>query len=263
MATSDREKSKELELKQLREELSEKITEQLPNVGAIRELPLRNEKFEEKEITNTDDAKRVLEALLFTASKPMTTPELKRVVKGYGAVKIEELIRELASEYERDARSFRIHEVAGGFEISTEPKYAPWILKLELQKKARQATQSALETLAILAYKQPMARAEIEDLRGVDVSGVISTLLERNLIKVTGRKEVPGRPFLYGTTDKFLEHFGLKSLAELPDILEIKTLIENSIRKEDLLQKNKMVEAVPEQPQSEEAKSEVNTEGPR
>ncbi len=238
-------KTKEIELKQLREEIEEKLIEQLPS-ELREEKQFKNQKFEEREITNPEEAKRVVEAILFTASKPMTAAELKRVLKGCGAPKIEEFVRELQSEYEREGRSFRIHGVAGGFEISTEPKYAPWILKLELQKKAKQATQSALETLAILAYKQPMARAEIEDLRGVDVSGVMSTLLERNLIKMVGRKEVPGRPFLYGTTDKFLEHFGLKSLAELPDISEIKKLIENSIRKEDLLQQNKMIDVMPD-----------------
>jgi segregation and condensation protein B len=92
-----------------------------------------------------------------------------------------------------------------------------------------------LETLAILAYKQPVSRAEIEELRGVDVSGVLSTLLERGFIKIVGKKEVPGRPFLYGTTEKFLEHFGLKSLTDLPSIGEIRTLVERAVRKEELL----------------------------
>lgn len=246
MADNIKIKQKEAELKRLRTELEEKILEQLPDGGSEQAVSLRNQKFLETEVTNPEEAKRIIEALLFTASKPMTVAEIKRVLKEFGNAKIEELIQELRSEYEREGKSFRVNEVAGGFEISTEPKYAPWIFKLELQKKAKQATQSALETLAILAYKQPLTRAEIEDLRGVDVSGVISTLLDRNLVKVVGRKEVPGRPFIYGTTDKFLEHFGLKSLSELPDISEIKSLIENSIKKEDLLQRDKIIEVTEE-----------------
>ena len=98
-----------------------------------------------------------------------------------------------------------------------------------------------METLAILAYKQPITRAEIEDLRGVDVSGVLSTLADRGLIKIVGKKEVPGRPFLYGTTEKFLEHFGLKSIQNLPDISEIRSLIENSVKKEELLRTEKII----------------------
>ena len=92
-----------------------------------------------------------------------------------------------------------------------------------------------------MAYKQPITRAEIEDLRGVDVSGVLATLLERNLIKIVGKKEVPGRPFLYGTADKFLEHFGLKSIADLPDISEIRSLIEHSVKREELLRTEKII----------------------
>lgn len=105
----------------------------------------------------------------------------------------------------------------------------------------KQATQSALETLAILAYKQPITRAEIEELRGVDVSGVLNTLVERSLIKIVGRKEVPGRPFLYGTTEKFLEHFGLKSLQDLPSIEEVRTIVEKSVKKEELLGRPQIV----------------------
>jgi len=251
-----KEKAKEAQMKQLRQELEEKILEQLPQemegAGAYR-----NQKFEDREIRSDEEAKRVIEAVLFTASKPVTVSELRKIVKGYGAAKIEQILGELKAEYERDGRSFRVGEIAGGYEIATEVKYAPWIFKLELQKRAKQATQSALETLAILAYKQPMTKAEVDDLRGVDSSGVLSTLLERNLLKVVGRKEVPGRPFLYGTTEKFLEHFGLKSIQELPDISEIKTLVEGSIRKEDLLQQEKIVTvgAPPQNPSPPEPES--------
>lgn len=221
-------------MKKLRQELEEKLEEQLVQ-EALTPIQAGSAKFVEPLELTEEEAKKVVEAILFSSNRTMTAAELKRVLKGYTASQIQKFIESLKGEYEAQGRAFHINEVAGGYEISTLPQYAPWIVKLELQKKAKQATQSALETLAILAYKQPITRAEIEDLRGVDVSGVVSTLMERNLIKIVGRKEVPGRPYMYGTTDKFLEHFGLKSLNDLPNISEIKTLVENSVRREDLL----------------------------
>lgn len=234
MPQTKSEKEKSRELKRLRQELEEKLEEQLEQ-EALTPVQSGAAKFVEPSELSEEEAKRVIEAILFSSNRTMTAAELKRVVKGYTASQIQKFIEALKAEYEANGRAFHINEVAGGYEISTLPQYAPWIVKLELQKKAKQATQSALETLAILAYKQPITRAEIEDLRGVDVSGVVSTLLERNLIKIVGRKEVPGRPYMYGTTDKFLEHFGLKSLNDLPNISEIKTLVENSVRRDDLL----------------------------
>ncbi len=236
-----KEKEKQTQLKALREELHQEITDQLPAELKTEQERAQKTQAEARSVRDEAEAKRVIEAILFTASKPVTSVELKRSLSHFGAAKIEHMVRELQSEYERDGRSFRIQEIAGGFECSTDPKYAPWILKLELQRKAKQATQSALETLAILAYKQPITRAEIEDLRGVDVSGVLSTLADRGLIKMVGKKEVPGRPFLYGTTEKFLEHFGLKSIQNLPDISEIRNLIENSVKKEELLRTEKII----------------------
>ena len=113
---------------------------------------------------------------------------------------------------------------------------------MELQKKQRQATQSALETLAILAYKQPITRVEIEELRGVDVSGVLNTLMEKGFVKISGKKEIPGRPFLYSTTEKFLEHFGLNLITDLPSLEEIRNVVENAVKKEELLGTSKVVE---------------------
>jgi len=241
VSEKQKEKEKEAQLKALREELSKEISDQLP--PEVREDARSGSKAEPpaRRVHDNQEAKRVIEAILFTSGKPVTVVDLKRALSGYGEAKIEKLVRELQTEYEQDARSFQVNEIAGGFECATNPKYAPWILKLELQRKSRQATQSALETLAILAYKQPITRAEIEDLRGVDVSGVLTTLLERNLVKIVGKKEVPGRPFLYGTTDKFLEHFGLKSITDLPDIAEIKSLIENSVKRDELLRTEKII----------------------
>ncbi len=254
----DKEKEQAEKLKALRRELEEKIEEQLPAGIADETMRVEVQKINEGEALEPAQAKAVIEALLFASAKPVTIQEIRRAVKALAPQQIEGVIEELKSEYESQGRSFEIHEVAGGYEIATRKRFAPWILKLELQKKAKQVTQSALETLAILAYKQPITKAEIEDLRGVDASGVMGTLVERGLIKIVGKKEVPGRPFLYGTTEKFLEHFGLKALTDLPNIDEIKTLVENSVKKDELLGTQRLVDvpaetevALPDKPPTE------------
>lgn len=235
MQTKSQEKEREQKLKELRRELEENLLSELPAEGVLPSLEVKVEKLEEALAVDETTAKQIVEALLFASSKPLRPADLKRILRGIKASQIERILEGLKTEYERENRSFRLQEIAGGYEISTEAKYAPWIMRLEMQKRARQASQSALETLAIIAYKQPVTRAEIEDLRGVDVSSVMGALLEKSLIKMVGRKEVPGRPFLYGTTEKFLEHFGLKSLAELPQVGEIRELVEKSVPREKLL----------------------------
>ena len=221
------------ETKKLRRELEGEILEKIPE-NAFEELrPLHVEQYEEIREMDFATMKRIVEALLFVAHKPLAMSEIKKVVKGYKTAEIEEALGELKAEIDARGGSFRLQEIAGGYELSTHPQFAPWIMKLELEKRKKQATKSALETLAILAYKQPVTRVEIEEIRGVNVSGVLSTLLERNLIKIIGRKEIPGRPLLYGTSDKFLEHFRLKSLEELPKIDEIKDLVTRMVNKEE------------------------------
>jgi len=229
-------------IKALRRELETQLEEQLSSELASEKPQTEVQKIEAGAVEDSEQAKRIVEALLFASSKPLTVNEIRKVLNRFSASEIQTWMGELKEIYARENRSFELVEIAGGYEIATKKEFAPWILKLELQKKARQASQSALETLAILAYKQPITRAEIEDLRGVDVSGVLTTLTERSFVKIVGKKEVPGRPFLYGTTDKFLEHFGLKSLQGLPSIEEIKSVVENSVKREELLGKTNIVE---------------------
>lgn len=237
-----KEKEQAEKMKQLRRELEEKLEEQLEMPGVMLDERTRVEvQSINEEAVDAAQAKRIIEALLFASAKPLTPQEIRRVLKSFSVKDIEGIVTELGAEYVRDGRSFEIVSIANGYEIATRKEFAPWIFKVELQKKAKQVTQSALETLAILAYKQPITRAEIEELRGVDASGVVTTLTERGFIKIVGKKEVPGRPFMYGTTEKFLEHFGLKSLEELPNIQEIKNIVENSVKKEELLGTQKMV----------------------
>lgn len=256
------EKEQAEKMKALRKELEEKLEEQLPAEMQVDE-PTRVEvqRIDENQPLPQDQAKRVIEALLFAATKPLTPAEIRKVMKFLSLKEIEGLVSEIRADFIRDNRSFEVVDVAGGYEIATKKEFAPWIFKIELQKKARQVTQSALETLSIMAYKQPITRAEIEDLRGVDAGGVLNTLMERSLVKIVGKKEVPGRPFLYGTTEKFLEHFGLKSLQELPNIEEIKVLLERSVKKEELIGKKNIVD-IPQDGTSAETPVDLMTGNP-
>jgi segregation and condensation protein B len=128
---------------------------------------------------------------------------------------------------EQEGRGVRLVEIAGGFRLVTKQEYATWIKRLDKTKSAAKLSRSALESLAIIAYKQPIVKSEIEEIRGVETSGVVRTLLERKLVRIVGRKEVPGRPIMYGTTKFFLEHFGLNDLTQLPPLREFTELGES------------------------------------
>jgi segregation and condensation protein B len=241
--TNQKEKEEAQKLKALRKELEEKIEDQLPaEMLSNDHIRVEVQQVNDEEVLDPVRAKQVIEALLFASSKPLSVAEIRKVVKALTPGQIAGVLSELRAEYVRDGRSFELLEIANGYEIATRKEFAPWLMKMELQRKIKQVTQSALETLSILAYKQPVTRAEIEELRGVDVSAVLNTLVERNFIRIVGKKEVPGRPFLYGTTEKFLEHFGLKSIQDLPSIDEIRNLVENSVKKEELLGTQNIVE---------------------
>lgn len=159
--------------------------------------------------------KKVIEALLFVSEKPLAIEDLKQALDGLEENKIKEAIEELRRDYAKGGRSFGVAELAGGYQIVTNPEFAPWISKLFRRGETRLSVPS-LETLAIIAYKQPLTRSEIERIRGVNVEGVLKTLLDKNLIKMRGRKDAPGRPITYGTTDDFLKRFGLRGLEQLP-----------------------------------------------
>ena len=166
------------------------------------------------------DSKYIIEAILFAADKPVSIEQFVIIVElDYGTV--EKLIYELQLEYDTAKRAFQIMEIANGFQICTRSEYASWIKKFYTTEVSSRISTSSLEALAIVAYKQPVTRAEIEEIRGVSSDSVIHTLLERNLISMIGRKDAPGRPLMYGTTTEFLIHFGLRDISELPSIDEI------------------------------------------
>ncbi len=165
-------------------------------------------------------AKNIIEAMLFVSDKPLFVNEIKGVLEDITPNEIKDIISELAKEYEDSQRAFRIKDIAGGFQIITDPVLAPWLKKLYKTSGVDRLRGPSLETLAIVAYKQPVSKPEIEAIRGVNVDGVLKTLTEKNLIKIVGRKETVGRPILYGTTSEFLQYFGLNSVEELPKLEE-------------------------------------------
>lgn len=166
----------------------------------------------------------ILEALLFVAEEPLPLPKLQEILADADMAETEASLRDLALRMETDGRGLMVQEVAGGFRLATRPEVHSWVQQLQ-QVKPTRLSRAALETLAIIAYRQPITRAEVEAIRGVAVDGVLRTLLERELVRMMGRKADAGRPMLYGTSQQFLEHFGLRELGDLPTLREINELI--------------------------------------
>jgi segregation and condensation protein B len=176
-----------------------------------------------------DEVKRIIESLLFVHQHPLTVADIARILGDEAEKKlIREALAELVAEYEEIGRSFYLAEVGEGYQLRTRVEYAPWIKNLRKVKPAR-LSKSAFETLAIVAYRQPLVRAEIEHIRGVDSGWVLNSLLEKGLIKILGRKEVAGRPLVYGTSKRFLEVFGLRDLGGLPTLQELDALKEEEM----------------------------------
>lgn len=170
----------------------------------------------------------VVEALLITADNPLGAAKLSSVLgRQVGAKEIRGYVDALNEVYVSSGRSFRITEVAGGFQLMIHPEYAPWIRQLMKEKIPPRLSPASLETLAILAFKQPLIKAEVEHIRGVAVDGVLRQLMEKGLVRIAGRSEAPGRPLLYGTTRDFLKHFGLKTLSDLPKLRELEELLKD------------------------------------
>lgn len=165
------------------------------------------------------EAKSIIESLLFISGETVTLDTLRKITE-IDKYNTERLVKDLIDEYALRNSGIIIVEVAGGYQMVTNPGSAPWVKKLLSTAVPKKLTQSSLETLAIIAYKQPIIKAEIEAIRGVNSDGVVKTLLERRVIKILGRKEAPGRPLMYGTTPEFLQYFGLKDLSELPTLKE-------------------------------------------
>jgi segregation and condensation protein B len=169
------------------------------------------------------DITNIIESLLFVADEPLSLDKLKSILETVESKEIKSALEVLADRYESRGGGFSLFEVAGGWQLRSRPEYNPWIKRM-LQPSPQRLTRPTLETLAIVAYNQPIIRADIEHIRGVDCGGVLRQLMERKLIRVLGRKEMPGRPLIYATTKLFLEIFGLKDLRDLPSPKEIEEM---------------------------------------
>ncbi|MDD5687125.1 MAG: SMC-Scp complex subunit ScpB [Elusimicrobia bacterium] len=167
------------------------------------------------------ELKKTIEVLLFVSQGPMKIETIASITGVKSEDEIKKTIQELSEEYESRQSPFYIVEIAGGWQFSTKREYAPSIRKLYKEEITLKLSTSALETLAIVAYRQPITRAEIEQIRGVEVSAVLKSLVEKNLARISGKKDTIGTPFLYGTTQQFLIYFGLKSTEELPSLEEL------------------------------------------
>lgn len=170
------------------------------------------------------EQKRTVEALVLAAREPLAAAQIGRVVPGLDAAGAREILAALRADYDRENRGYELVEVAGGYRVRTRPELAEIVQRLETERPAR-LSRAALETLAITAYRQPATRGEIEQVRGVDCGPVLRNLLERNLLRLAGHRDVPGRPLLYGTTRRFLELFGLASLEDLPSLRDLDELV--------------------------------------
>ena len=168
---------------------------------------------------------RVIEALILASPEPVQAARLAEIVPDCTAGDTKDLVNELNTEYQKQDRSFEIWVVAGGYQIRTRAEFSGYVQQLQKQRPLR-LSRAALDSLSIVAYKQPVTRAEIEDIRGVDAGAVLKGLLDRRLLRIGGHREVPGRPMLYGTTRRFLEVFGLESLKGMPSLRELRELAE-------------------------------------
>jgi segregation and condensation protein B len=180
-------------------------------------------------VSSADLKKTIVECLIFASEKPISAGKLAEIASdSIGATErkvdvreVRRIVEQLRQEYDAHGRAFQIEEIAEGYRMLTRPEYHQWVRALVADRQQAKLSPAAIETLAIVAYKQPISRAQIEDIRGVQSDQVLRTVMEKRLVKVVGRENVPGRPLLYGTTREFLDHFGLKSIKDLPTIKEL------------------------------------------
>lgn len=171
-----------------------------------------------EEIFSTEDYKRIVENLLFITDRPLSAAKISQVAQINNIQLTKDIVNTLAQEYVQSGRAIQIVELGGGFQMSTKPEYGRWVRALFNEKSSDKLSPAALETLAIIAYKQPVTRAEIETIRGVDIVAPLEKIMERGLVRVVGRKDAPGKPMVYGTTDEFLRLFGLNHISQLPEL---------------------------------------------
>lgn len=174
------------------------------------------------------DMKAILEALLFAAPEPISVEEIQEAFGEDRSAEVEAELRSLIEDYGRQGRGLQIEQVAGGYRITTRPDLADVLREFVRRRNRSRLSRAALETLAVVAYRQPVTAAEVEDIRGVNPSSILKSLLEKRLVRISGRKKVVGNPFLYETTVEFLEHFGLNRIEDLPSLEEFSSLLDEA-----------------------------------
>lgn len=172
-----------------------------------------------------DFQKQIVEALIFASDVPISERKIADLVEDLNSKKIKQIVEELNADYQKNKRAFFVANVAGGFQLNTRKEFVPWLKKLYKGRLRTRLSQASLESLAIITFKQPVSRYEVDAIRGVNSSGVVKNLLERNLICIAGRSTGPGKPLLYGTTKEFLRYFGINDISELPKPKEIEEIM--------------------------------------
>lgn len=191
------------------------------NGASLSEVPVSKE---QKTDVEEPELKAILEALLFASPDPLSLEKLVSLLESSSKLTIERALKALQLEYQQKGRGLLIAEIAGGFVMVTSPELGGWVKRLQQTRSTPKLSRSALETLAIISYKQPLTRSDIEKIRGIETSSVLRTLLDQKLVRIVGRQDVPGRPIVYGTSKQFLKRFGLRDLRDLPPLKEIKEL---------------------------------------
>lgn len=202
-------------------ELSPKQRVSQPNLPGIFENIDQEHHVRQQERLIHRHAKRIVEALLFASQDPITFSKIRDIIETFHPIKpkaLRELITDLQQEYLSQQRAFRLEEIADGFILRSCEEYGSFIEILHINKRTEKLSQASAEVLSIIAYRQPITRPQIEAIRGVDCSGIVQNLFERNLIEQLGKADAPGRPMLYGITQEFLKHFGLKDVKDLPEL---------------------------------------------
>lgn len=205
--------------------------------------------MEEKPVEQADanvDLNAILEVLLFASDEPLSPKKIRDIAPEFKGVELQRIVDALNASYRESGRTFRIQMVAGGYQLFSQPEYAEYVERLYSKRQQNRLTTKALETLAIIAYKQPVTRHEIEEIRGVNVDGVIKTLLARNLITIAGMATTPGNPYLYKTTETFLQYFGLKDIQELPKLKELDEIVEADAELKEKIDAETLEELAPE-----------------
>jgi len=201
-----------------------KMPEEQPLTQAQENQEISAETSVQPSSPDNSQLKSAMESLLFVAGAPLSLDRLKGIFEEFAQDQIESQIEALRDEYDTRGSGILLAEVAGGYQLVTRPENAGWIRKFRSGKASSRLSRPALETLAIIAYKQPITRTEVEAIRGVNIGGIVRNLMERRLVKIVGKKDIPGKPMLYGTSQEFLQYFGLKDLSALPTLKEFQEL---------------------------------------